>query len=81
MNQVDITNRLDLGSSGTVSKKLAKPEKMSVEWLAAFAYALDVEVDDLYRHPDRPTQEDLLRDLDANQKTVVIEMIRGLKRA
>lgn len=79
--QVDIANRLEVGSTGTISKKLAKPEKMSVEWLAKFAWALDVEVEDLYRDPNRPTQEDLLRDLDANQKTVVIEMIKGLKRA
>lgn len=86
-NQVDIYNRLadpaapKSLSTGTISKKLAKPEKMSVEWLHKIAWALDLEVEDLHRDPNRPTQEDLLRDLDPNQKTVVIEMIKGLKRA
>lgn len=81
LTQMDIANRLEVGSTGTISKKLAKPMQMSVEWLAKFAWALDVEVEDLYRDPHRPTQDDLLRDLDPTQKTVVIEMIKGLKRA
>lgn len=86
-NQTDIYNRLadpaseKSLSTGTISKKLAKPEKMSVEWLHKIAWALDLEVEDLYRDPNRPTQEDLLRDLDPTQKTVVIEMIKGLRRA
>lgn len=79
--QVDIANRLEVGSTGTISKKLAKPEKMSIEWLAKFAWALDVEVEDLYRDPNRPTQEDLLRDVDESKRTMLIEMIKAAKRA
>lgn len=81
MNQVDIANRLEQKSSGTISKKLVAPEKMSVEWLAKFAWALDIEVEDLYRHPDRPSQEDLLRDLEEPKRLMVIEMIKAAKRA
>ena len=80
--QVDITNRLELGSTGTISKWLKNPIKLDVERLSAIAWALDMDdVRDLYRDPERPTQEDLLRDLDPTQKTVLIEMIKGLKRA
>lgn len=31
LTQMDIANRLDINSTGTISKKLAKPEKMSVD--------------------------------------------------
>ncbi len=81
VNQVDLANRLEVGSSGTISKKLKNPEKMSVEWLAAIAHALDVEVDQLYHHPDKPRPEDLFKDMDEPTRAVVIQMIRGAKRA
>lgn len=80
-NQVDIANRLEQKSTGTISKKLAKPEKMSVEWLAKFAWALDCDVEDLYRDPKRPTQEDLLRDVEEPKRLMLIEMIKAAKRA
>jgi transcriptional regulator with XRE-family HTH domain len=81
MTQMDIANRLDVKSTGTISKKLAKPNQMSLEWLAAFAYALDVEVKRLYEHPDRPTQEELLAGLDEPKRLMIVEMIKAAKRA
>lgn len=81
LTQMDIANRLDINSTGTISKKLAKPEKMSVEWLAAFAYALDVDVEQLYYHPDRPRPEDILKGIDEPTRVVVLRMIQAAKRA
>ena len=81
VTQMDIANRLDVKSSGTISKKLAKPMQMSIEWLSAFAYALDVEVSQLYHHPDRPTQEELLSGLDEPKRSMIVEMIKAAKRA
>lgn len=82
MTQMDIAARLEVASSGTISKKLANPQKMSAEWLAAFAWALDLDkVTDLYRHPDRPNAEDILAGLDEPRRAIIIEMIQGAKRA
>jgi transcriptional regulator with XRE-family HTH domain len=81
LNQTDIARRLEVGSSGTISKKLKDPAKMSTEWIAAFAFALDVEVGDLYRHPDRPTQEELLAGLDEPVRAVIVQMLKSAKRA
>lgn len=81
MTQMDIANRLDVKSTGTISKKLAKPNQMSVEWLAAFAYALDVDVKRLYEHPDKPTQEELLSRLDEPMRAVIDQVLKSAKRA
>lgn len=81
LNQVDLANRLEVGSIGTISKKLAKPEKLTVEWLAKFAWALDVEPDRLYRHPDQPSPDELLRQADDSTKEVVLRILNTAKRA
>lgn len=81
VNQVDMAGRLEVNSSGTVSKKLKSPEKMSVEWLAKFAHALDIEVEQLYRHPEQPRPEDLWKNADASTQEVVIRILQAAKRA
>jgi transcriptional regulator with XRE-family HTH domain len=81
LTQMDIANRLDVKSTGTISKKLSKPYQMSLEWLAAFAFALDVEVKQLYEHPDRPTQEELLSGLDEPKRKIIVGIIEAYKRA
>lgn len=81
LTQVDIAGRLEVGSTGTISKKLAKPEKMSIEWLAKFAHALDIEISQLYHHPDQPRPEDLWRGADEPTRQVVIRILEAAKRA
>lgn len=48
-------------TAGTVSKKEGEPEKVDIAWLNRFAVGLDVHVDLLFHHPDRPSPTDLLR--------------------
>jgi hypothetical protein len=81
LNQVDIANRLEISSTGTISKKLAKPEKLTVEWLAKFAWALDIDPEQLYRHPDQPSPDELLRQADPSTKEVVLRILNTAKRA
>lgn len=47
--------------------------------LASLADALDCEITDLYRSPDRPTAEDLLRDLDDRARAQAIRVIQALR--
>lgn len=81
VNQVDLANRLEVASSGTISKKLKSPEKMSVEWLARMAHALNIEVEQLYHHPEQPRPEDLWKDADEGTRQVVIRILQSAKRA
>ena len=81
MNQSDIARRLEVGSSGTISKKLKNLDRLDKEWIEGFAYALDVEVADLYKHPDTPTQEELLAGIEEPKRTIIVEMIKAAKRA
>jgi transcriptional regulator with XRE-family HTH domain len=83
MTQTDIMNRLDIGSSGTISKKLAKPETIDQQWLNAIAWALDLEDPlDLYRDPSRPTPDELRREIEAlsdQERDSALRVIRALK--
>lgn len=82
LTQADIAGRLEVESSGTISKKLKNPAKMSAEWLAKFAWALDLEkVEQLYHHPDQPRPEDLWKDADASTRSVVIRILEAAKKA
>lgn len=70
-----LSERMDC-TEGTVSKLLNSEMKMTTDWLARFAYALDVEVADLYRSPGAPTQTDLLRDVPEEDLARVIRIIK-----
>lgn len=51
-------------SPGTISKKLAEPDKIDQVWMAGFAEALGLrDVSDLYRDPNAPTPAELLAGL------------------
>lgn len=70
-----IAERMDC-AEGTVSKLLNGEMKMTTDWLARFAYALDREVIDLYRDPRMPTQADLLRDVPENELPTVMRILK-----
>lgn len=67
-------------SAGTISKLISGQMKQTPQWLAAIAYALgdEVEVPDLFRHPDRPTQEDLLRNVPESEQARIVRAIKAL---
>lgn len=72
-----IAERMECGES-TVSKLLNKKMVMTTDWLARFADALDVDSIDLYRHPDTPTQDDLIGRLSEPEREQFINMLRKL---
>lgn len=65
---------------GTVSKLLNGRMKMTMEWLAGFAEALNVSIVDLYRDPNRPTQDELLSGLSPEKRQQAIDFIQYLSR-
>lgn len=70
-----IAERMDC-TEGTVSKLLNDDMRMTTDWLARFAYALDVEVADLYRDPSAPTQADLLRGVPEDDLPTVMRILK-----
>lgn len=59
-------------SAGTISKKLAEPEKIDQLWLAGFANALGLQdVTDLYKNPEAPTPTELLAGLSEQEREEV----------
>ncbi len=79
VNQERLAGRLEVESS-TVSKLLTGRQRLSDVWLSGIAWALDVEVADLFRDPARPTQEQLLEGLSDEQKHTVLNLISVLKQ-
>ena len=69
-------------SKGTLSKLLNEQMEWTAKYLAALAHALDVEIDDLFHHPDRPSPEqllrDVLRDVSKDKLDEVIRVVRVL---
>lgn len=84
LNQSRLAERMDT-TTGTISKLLATTGKyrmaMTDEWLVGFAEALDIEVVDLFRDPNRPTREELLEGLSDADTKKIISMIDAYKQA
>jgi len=60
-------------SPGTITKKLANPDKIDLDWLERFREALDLEeINDLFRDPSAPTPAELLRGMSEEQKREVL---------
>ena len=47
---------------------------------AAISEALDIELQDLYRHPDQPSADALLRDQPQEVREQVFKVIKALRR-
>lgn len=77
LNQEQVADRMDC-APGTMSKLVKGHMKATVEWLARIADALDIEVQDLFHDPRKPTQQDLLRDVPAAEQERIIKAIRAL---
>ena len=54
--------------------------RLSDKWLSAIAWALDIEVADLFHDPKRPTQQELLDGLSEDQRATVLSLIDVLKK-
>lgn len=68
-------------SAATLSKLLNGKMQWTEGYLAALAHAVDTEVPNLYRHPDQPSPDDLLRAVPEARRNDIIQMIRALTKA
>lgn len=59
LEQRHVAERMDI-EPGTVSKLINGRMRLTIEYLAGFADALDCSVSDLFRHPETPTRDELL---------------------
>lgn len=74
LTQQTLADRMDTGKD-TVSRYENGKRRMTLEMAAAFAYALDPEMDAvmLFRDPARPTRDELLRDLSEDEVSEVLD--------
>lgn len=77
-----VADRLDVDRS-TIQRHEKEARKLTTDHLAELALALECEPQDLWRHPDQPSQEDIARGLAAltpDQRRQALEIIAVLKR-
>jgi transcriptional regulator with XRE-family HTH domain len=77
IDQRRLAERLDC-KEGTISKLLNGKMQLTVNWLSAFAFALNVEVADLYRDPKRPSADELLARMPEEKRKQAIEYLNYL---
>ena len=77
LDQQIIADRMGC-APGTLSKLINGGMKLTNEWIARIANALDVSFLDLFHHPDRPTSEDLLRDVPDEKREEIVGVIKLL---
>tara|TARA_Y100000310_G_scaffold334257_1_gene413676 strand:- start:825 stop:1118 length:294 start_codon:yes stop_codon:yes gene_type:complete len=77
LDQKRVADRMDC-EPGTLSKLISGKMRRTDKWLARIAYALDIDVDQLFRDPGRPTQEDLLRGQSPEKQAQIIAVIKAL---
>ncbi len=85
INNKKLAERMER-SEGTVSKLLGAADppqvgkkrttiKVTVEYLAEFADALNLEVSQLFHDPERPTRDELLRGYSVEELTTAVQLI------
>lgn len=79
INQERVAGRLEVEAS-TISKLLNGHMRLSDVWMSRIAWALDVELVDLFRDPRSSTQDELLEGLSDDQKSTVLNLIEVLKK-
>lgn len=68
-------------SPGTITKKLSNPGKIDALWLEGFREALGLdEISDLFRDPDKPTQDDILRGMTEAQIREMVEYAEFIRQ-
>ena len=80
LDQKRVAERMDT-TEAQVSRLLSGQRRMTLEWLAAFAQALDRDIDELLRDPLRPTQQDLLNALPPDARERAMDYLRYLSRS
>lgn len=64
-------------TKSTVQRMESSTREPNLGYLAAFAEALQIELADIFRHPDRPTPEELRRQEAERQLHETLRVIQG----
>lgn len=79
LSQETLANRLET-SGVTISRWETKKRQPDLNALAAIAEAMDIDVFDLWRHPDQPSADALLRDQPQEIRDQAMKLIRAIRR-
>ena len=79
LTQRRLAERLDC-QEGTISKLLNGQMEMTQSWLAGIAVAMNRDITDLYRHPDQPSADELLRRLPQEKRDEAMRYIDFLTK-
>jgi transcriptional regulator with XRE-family HTH domain len=74
LTQEQIAERIGI-TKGTVSRMETKDREPNLGYLAAFAEAIDREVGELFRSPDVPTRDELLRGYSNEELTAALQLV------
>lgn len=79
LTQQQLANRLGV-SDVSISRWETGRALLSTDVMAAIAEALNIEPQDLYRHPDQPSADALLRDQPVEIRDQAIRLIQAIRR-
>ena len=77
LSQDQLAGRMDTSKS-VVSKLENGRQRYSQDWLEAYAFALGVEVPQLFRHPEAPTPDELLARMTPDQQKQAVAVLETL---
>jgi len=72
-----LAGRLDTSKS-VISKLMNGRQRYNQDWLEAIAFALDCEVDQLFRPPTAPTADELLAQMDPRARETAMKVLLDL---
>lgn len=78
LEQRQVAERMNI-EPGTVSKLLNGRMRLTLEYLAGFADALDLSIEDLFRHPDMPSRDELLAMGSPAELRAAMQLVRMAK--
>ena len=79
LSQKQLGERLGV-TDMTVSRWERATALLNTNVMAAIAEALSIEPQDLYRHPDQPSADALLRDQPQEVRDQAVNLIRAIRR-
>jgi transcriptional regulator with XRE-family HTH domain len=79
LSQEELGSRLGT-SKATVSRKENQKRSFDVGYVAAVAEALGRDFEDMFRHPDQPTQQELLHGLSPEGREAVLAVVESLRK-
>lgn len=77
VTQNELADALDC-KQATVSRLVTGKMQWTLEWMAAFSFALGIQTTDLFDHPDSPDPAAVIRKLPLEKQQQAIEFLKFL---